>query len=131
MLFRFRSLAILSALLFFALAVAWIFFPDLMLSNWGVEFSSSTGLVSRRAGALYAGIGVMFFLARSAGPSLARSSLIAGFVTACLILAVLGIFELVAGHASSGILLAAVVEIVLAVAFMFVLRTDSTRKSGS
>ncbi|BBP59470.1 hypothetical protein [Pseudomonas sp. St316] len=119
---NFRNLALLTALLFFGLAVTWMFAPAFLLSSWGVDFSGSAGLVGRRGAALYAGIGVMFFLARRAGPSSTRSSLVTGFVSACLILAVLGLFEFVKGHASSGILSAVAIEVLLSVAFIYVSR---------
>jgi hypothetical protein len=59
----FRSLAILSALVFFSLALIWMFAANVMLSRWGVDFSYSVGLMARRGAALYAGIGVMLFSA--------------------------------------------------------------------
>ncbi|WP_200884318.1 hypothetical protein [Dickeya undicola] len=127
---RFRPLAILSALLFFVIAVAWISVPDLMLASWGVDSSRSAELVSRRSAALYAGVGVMLFLTRNVAPSPARSSLMKGVVVTCMILATLGIGEFVAGHANSGILLAAVLEVVLALAFLSVIRTDSRGQAG-
>lgn len=117
---NFQSVAILVALVCFALASVWMFAPELLLSNWGVEYSSSTGLVSRRAAALFAGMGVMFFTARKAEPSVARSALITGFVTACVILAVLGLFEFSSGHATVGILSAVLIEVALALAFLSV-----------
>lgn len=120
---NFRSLATLTALVFFSLALTWMFVPNLLLSNWGIEFSAPVGLVGRRGAALYAGIGVMFFLARNATPSPARSALVAGLVVACLMLATLGGFELVAGHANSGILTAIVIEVALTLAFLYVGRT--------
>ncbi|QWT39364.1 hypothetical protein [Dickeya dadantii] len=122
---RFRPLAILSALLFFVLAVAWMSVPDLMLANWGVDFTSSAGLVSRRSAALYAGVGVMFFLARNVAPSQARSSLMKGVVSTCMILAALGMGEFIAGHANRGILPAVVLEVLLALAFLSAIRTDN------
>lgn len=114
----FRSLAILIALIFFSLALTWMLAPNLLLSNWGIEFSSQVGLVGRRGAALYAGIGVMFFSARNAEPSPARSALVAGLVVACLTLAALGVFELVAGHANLGILAAVFIEVALTLAFL-------------
>lgn len=120
---NFQSVAILVALVCFALASVWMFAPELLLSSWGVEYSSSTVLVSRRAAALFAGIGVMFFTARKAELSVARSALIIGFVTACLILAALGLFEFVSGHATVGILSAVLIEVALALAFLFVAGT--------
>ncbi|CAM3123580.1 hypothetical protein BZK31_16670 [Pseudomonas floridensis] len=121
---KFRHLATVSAILFWALAVSWMCVPAQMLANWGVGFSSETGLVSRRAAALYAGIGVMLFMARHAVPSLTRSALVGGLVTACLILAALGVFELVAGHATPAILSAVVIEVLLSLAFLVVQRRE-------
>lgn len=113
----FRTLAILSALLFFALALIWLFAPDLVLSSWGVELSDPVGLVGRRGAALYAGIGVMFLLARNAEPSVARSALISGFMVSCSVLAALGVIEFVTGNAEPGILVAVLIEIALVLAF--------------
>ena len=114
----FRSLAILSALGFFVLALVWVFAPNAILSSWGVAFSYPVGLVSRRAGALYVGIAVMLFRARNAEPSPTRSALVAGFVVACLTLAALGVYELITGHASRNIAGAVFIEVVLALAFV-------------
>ncbi|WP_092397716.1 hypothetical protein [Collimonas sp. OK412] len=117
---HFRALATLSALLFFALALIWMLAPQLPLSDWGIEFTSSAELVSRRAAALYAGIAVMLFSARNAEPSMARSALIKGVVVACFMLATLGILELVTGNASPRILIAVFIEVALMLAFLFV-----------
>ena len=116
----FRSLAILCALVFFSLAFTWMLAPDLLLSNWGVELSSSAEVVGRRGAALYAGMGVMFFSARNAEPSPARSALLGGAIVTCLILAVLGVFELATGHVEVGILTAVFIEIALVLAFLIV-----------
>ncbi|HSI21812.1 MAG TPA: hypothetical protein VK959_02205 [Methylophilaceae bacterium] len=116
----FRSLAILSALVFFSLAFTWMLAPDLLLSNWGVELSSSAEVVGRRGAALYAGMSVMFFSARNAEPSPARSALLGGAIVTCLILAVLGVFELATGHVGVGILTAVFIEIALVLAFLIV-----------
>ena len=123
---NFRNLAILASFIFFALAITWMLAPNLFLASWGVDFTSSAGLVGRRGAALYAGVGLMLFSARNAEPSLARSALIKGFVVACLILAALGVFELATGHANSGILTAVFIEVALVLAFLYVNRTDTT-----
>lgn len=122
---NFRNLAILASCLFSALAIIWMFAPNLFLASWGVDFSSSAALIGRRAGAVYAGVGLMLFLARNAEPSLTRSALVRGVVFACLILATLGIFELATGHANSGILGAVFTEVALVLAFLYVNRTDT------
>jgi len=97
-----------------------MFAPVLMLSAWGVELTDSVGLVTRRIAALYAGIAVMYFLARNAEHSATRTALIVGTITACLILAILGLYEFAAGHASNGIIGSVIIECVLVMAFLYV-----------
>jgi len=91
-----------------------------MLAHWNLGASPSADLVARRGAALYAGVGVMVFMARGAAPSPARSALLAGMVTACSLLAALGIGELASGHAGRGILVAVMLEILLVLAVVFV-----------
>ena len=121
---RFRPLATVTALLFFALSAILMFLPAVVLANWGVGFNESIGLVCRRSAALYAGVGLMLFLARKAEPPPARSALVSGFVFACVIPAGLGAFELASGRVNSGILPAILVEVALAIAYLLVARAE-------
>lgn len=121
---RFQPLAILTALLFFALAAVFMFRPALMLSNWGIGFDESLGVICRRYAANYAGFGLMMILARRAEPSSARSALISGVVFIGMTLAGLGAFELAAGRVNSGILPAIVIEVALSIAWLLVVRTE-------
>jgi hypothetical protein len=116
----FYRLSVFSSVLFAVLSIILLFAPVIMLSAWGVELTDSSGLVSRRIAALYAGIAVMYFFARNAAHSATRSALIVGTITACLILALLGVYEFIAGHASDGILISVLIEIVLVLAFLYV-----------
>lgn len=122
----FKSIAQVSALTCFALAIVWSVFPELLLSIWSVEFSGSTGLVCRRAAALFAGLGIMLFKLRDASPSPIRSAVTTGFVVACSLLALSGMIEFAIGHAGPGILLAVAVEIVLALGFHLADRPEVT-----
>lgn len=115
---QFRPLAIVTTLLFAALAIIWMFLPATALSGWGVPFTESAGLVSRRAAAFYAGIAVMFWRARNAPPSEGRAALVAGLITACLLIAALGLFELTMGRTNNGIFLAVTIELLVATAFL-------------
>jgi len=99
--------------------MVWFFAPKLLLSIWGIAYSHPVGLVSRRGAALFLCIGIILFLARNAGPSPTRSAITIGFVVGCLALACLGIFELVKKSAHIGILSAVILEIILALAFIF------------
>lgn len=119
-LLSFYRLSVFSSILFTVLAFILMFAPVLMLSAWGVELTDSVGLVTRRIAALYAGIAVMYFLARNAEYSATRTALIVGTITACLILAMLGVYEFATGHASNGILLSVLIEVFLILAFLYV-----------
>jgi lysylphosphatidylglycerol synthetase-like protein (DUF2156 family) len=120
MILKFKQVAIITALVFLSLAVILVSAPDLILASWGVEFSASVGVVARRGAALYIGIAVMFFLARNSEHSTARTALIYGMITSCLILAALGAYEVATGNAASGILPAIFIEIALVIAFTYV-----------
>lgn len=117
-LLSFYRLSVFSSILFTVLAFILMFAPVLMLSAWGIELTDSVGLVTRRIAALYAGIALMYFLARNAEYSATRTALIVGTITACLILAILGVYEFATGHASNGILLSVLIEVFLILAFL-------------
>jgi len=113
----FRAVAITASTICFALALIWILFPQLLLWIWQIDGPEPALLVARRGGALFLGLGAMLLLARDAGPSPARSAIASGLALGCATLAALGAYELAAGHAGLGIVLAIIVEIALALAF--------------
>lgn len=100
--------------------MTWMFAPLYLLSEWGVNLSTAAGLVGRRAAALYAGIAVMFFMARNAAPSTTRTALNYGMITSCTMLALLGAYEFSTSHATNGILAAIFIEVALVLAFLYV-----------
>lgn len=121
----FRYLTTLSAFLFFGIAATWLLAPATMLAGWGVPFDGeSIGVVGRRAAPLYAAIGVMLYWVRKAPPSEGRTAVVAGFIVACLSLAMLGGVEWAAGRVSSGIAPAIVLEVGLSIAFILVVCND-------
>lgn len=119
-LLSFYRLSVLSSILFSLLAIILMFAPDKMLAGWGVELTIAVGLLARRIAALYAGLAVMFFMVRNAEHSTTRTALIYGTITGCMILAILGVYEFATGHATSGILSAVFIEVVLSLLFMVV-----------
>lgn len=122
----FRVVAVFCACLCLALALAWVLAPQWLLFLWGVEYSGPTRLVAWRGAALFAGLGIMFFMVRHAPPSQARFAMVCGFAFACFALALLGIFELVSGHAGVGILSAVLVEVVLGLVLVKVARGQAS-----
>jgi hypothetical protein len=116
------TLATVSAAICGALALAWMCVPDLPLSIWGIETSYQTGFVGRRCAALFAGLGLMLWLARHSEPSSARKAMSLGLAAGCFILAVLGLAEYATRHANAYILPAVLVETTLALSFLVVER---------
>jgi hypothetical protein len=114
----FHFLALFTAALFLLLAITWMFAPTRLLAAWGVTFSETAGMVGRRAGALYMGIALMFFLARNAAPSTTRDALVYGLISTCMILALLGMDEFAKGRANKGILTAVLIEVALCLLFL-------------
>jgi hypothetical protein len=97
------------------LGLRFIFAGASVLKEWGIEATDGPLVMGRRIGALYLGLAVMFFLGRTAGPSDLRSAVCLGTGGAIALLAFLGFFEFSAGRVSSGIIVPAIVEVVLAV----------------
>jgi hypothetical protein len=114
----FKTIAVITAIIGLVLGAAYLFVGDLVISRWQIEPTDSVLLLGRRIGVLYLGLALMFFLARSAPVSVARTALSAGFASALMILALLGIYELTAGHVGSGFLVSAAIEFVLALAYI-------------
>lgn len=116
----FFTVALITSLICFMLAVVWLLFPVRLLQVWQVPYTKSAGLLARRSAALFLGLAVMFFMARHASPSPLRSDLSSGIVVACALLAGLGIVEFAAKRAGPAIWLAIVTETAIAAAFMLV-----------
>lgn len=114
----FNILAVVTAGIFILIAMVWLLAPGRFLVAWSIKDSAETRLVGRRVAALYAGVAIMFFAARQAEPSIIRSALIYGLVSTCLILAVLGCYELLKGRAGKGILAAVLIELLLSMLFL-------------
>jgi hypothetical protein len=116
----FRIMAYVMTLAGGVLGLRFIFAGASLLREWGIETAEGPLVVCRRLGALYLGLALLFFLGRSATPSDLRSAVCLGIGGASALLAFLGIFELRAGRVSSGVIVPAVVEMVLAAGFAWV-----------
>lgn len=127
---KFSQLAIVTSVVFFILATLWMFFPEQFLTQWGIEPTPGTGVISRRCAAFFAGVGVMCLLARNAELSPARYALAAGISTISLILAVLGIVEWREGHVNGQILFAVFIELFLGTAFLLSNRAVKQNLTG-
>ena len=121
---RFKTVAVITAVILFVLGLGYFFFGALIVGRWQVEPTASVILLARRIGCLYLGLSVIFFLARSAPRSAVRTALSIGTVVVTLLLAGTGAYELALGHVGKGILASAAVEFLLGLAFVSVLFTE-------
>jgi hypothetical protein len=116
----FRLVALIMTCAGCLLGLRFIFAGDSVLKEWGIEATAGSLIVSRRIGALYLGLALMFFLGRAAAPSDLRSAVCLVMGGAIALLACLGLFEFQAGRVSAGIFRSVVAEAVLAVGFVWV-----------
>lgn len=115
----FSRLAVVTSLLFFILATVWMFFPEQLLTLWGIEPATGTEVIARRSAAFFAGTAVICLLARNSAPSHARYALAAGISTISFITAASGFVEWQKGHVNGQILIAVFIELLLGTAFLF------------
>jgi hypothetical protein len=120
----FKTIAIITAVVAFALACAYFFVGELVVGRWQIQPTESVLLFGRRIGSLYLGLSVMYYLARSSPVSVARTALSAGTAVALSVLALLGIYEVAVGHAGPGLMVSVAVESLLALAYIRVLLTE-------
>ena len=126
----FRIIAVITAIVTFVLGTGYLFAGALLVGRWQIEPTESVLLLGRRIGALYLGLSVMYFLARSAPVSLTRTALSAGTAVALSLLVLLGVYELTAGHVGTGILVSVVIEFLLALGYIRILYTDKRDAAG-
>lgn len=126
----FRIIAVITSIVTFVLGAGYLFAGTLLIGRWQIEPTGSVLLLGRRIGALYLGLSVMYFLARSAPVCIARTALSAGTAVALSILVLLGVYELTAGHVGTGILASVVIEFLLALGYFRILYTDKRYAAG-
>lgn len=120
----FRNMAIATAIVTFLLGSGYLFAGEIIVGRWQIEPTISVLLLGKRIGALYLGLSVIFFIARSAPVSVARTAISAGTAVAVALLSLLSIYEFAVGHAAGGILVSATIEALLAVGYVRVLFVD-------
>ena len=121
---KFRILVVVSAILSFLLGAGYLFFGGLLIGRWGIEATSGMLLLGRRMAALYLGLSVMFFLARSAPVSVPRTAISAGAAIGMSLLALIGVYEFSASRVGPGILPSVIVEALLALGYIWILFTE-------
>lgn len=126
----FRTLSVITAIVTLAVGVTYIFVGALVIGRWQIQPTESVLLLGRRMGALYLGLSVIVFLARSAPVSAARTAVCTGAVVVCSLLAILGVYEFSAGRAGAGILASVLVEALLALGYLWIVIADQRGALG-
>ena len=121
----FKNLMIAGCLLFAALAVGLVFAPTLFCTLFGLPSDDSALVMARRAGVLMVGFSILTYVLRNLPPTPLRHNVMKGFIVKLLLMAGLGIIELISANVGTGILLAVVTEIAFALAF-WTTRNDIT-----
>jgi hypothetical protein len=117
----FATIALVLSILLLALGAGWLFSGGTFYKQWGIGESHRGTLGARRIGAIYLGLGLMLYLARTAPPSELRTAVCAGVLAVLVLLALLGAFEFFSRKAGAGMLSAVLVESLLAGCFAWVL----------
>lgn len=120
----FKTTAIITATVSFVLGCAYLFLGNLVVARWQIEPTDAVLLLERRIGALYIGLAVMYYVARLAPISLARTALSAGTAVALSGLACLGVYEFASGRVGPGIFVSAGIELLIAFAYIRVLYSE-------
>ena len=121
----FKNIMIAGCLLFAGLAVGLVLAPSLFCTLFGLPSDQSALVMARRAGVLMVGFSILTYVLRNLPPTPLRHNVMKGFIVKLLLMAGLGIIELISANVGTGILLAVVTEIAFALAF-WTTRNDIT-----
>jgi hypothetical protein len=111
----FATMTLITALATLGLGLGFLLAPAAMLKPWGLDNPVAAAVQSRRIGAVYLGLAVMLGLARNGATD---TAIALGVITVTGLLALTGLNELRLGHVGKGILVAVIVEVLLAAGFL-------------
>lgn len=113
----FKNMMIAGCLLFAGLAVGLVLAPSLFCTLFGLPSDQSALVMARRAGVLMIGFSILTYVLRDLPANPLSHNVMKGFVVMLLLMAGLGIVELMSANVGAGILIAVVTEIAFALAF--------------
>lgn len=114
-----KTLFMAAACLTLLLGVGWLFFPQGMLSSWGVAGDALTVYLARRYGGLLFGYAAILWLSRASASSPARTAILAGGVVVTVIMTVVSLLGALTGVVGSMIWSAVAIEALLAASFVY------------
>jgi hypothetical protein len=123
--FDFRNLCILSSAFSFGTFAVLMIYPPAIYLLFGIDSSLSTDVMSRRASILFLSVGVILWGQRNIVDTDARSALALGMFVFMSSFVVLGLAEFMRGSVGAGILLAVLIELLMALLFLKVLKGEN------
>lgn len=114
----YQRVAILGTVLFAMLFAGLVIAPILVIGPWGVAVTPEAAFMGRRLAAAFLGFAVLCFLSRNLPAGAARRAISFGIATALLCVAGFGVWEMLRGFASPGILMGIAVELGFAFGFL-------------
>lgn len=111
----------LASLLIAVLGCGWLLLPEAMLGRWGVQTDPVGLFLGRRYGAMLLGYAVILWLGRAAGPSAARTAILAGGAFVTCFIALVSAGGALTGIVASGAWITVAVEGLLACGFLYFL----------
>ncbi len=122
-----KALLSVAAIVTGLLGLAWVLVPEQMLGGWEVSAGSVAAYMGRRYGGLFFGYSVILWLTRGAGPSGARTAILAGSAVVTTVMAIVSVVGGLSRVVGSGVWGAAAIEALLAAGFGYYFFT--TRKA--
>ena len=125
-----------SAALFLVLALLLFFAPRTFLDGLGLDMTTSTDFLARRASVLLLSLAVLCFFGRKAKSGVARQALALAMLAATGLMALLGTIELVRGATTVAILKPVAIEATCAACFFLIWWRDrpadlASRRGGA
>jgi hypothetical protein len=126
----FRTVATITSILLFILGAGYLFAGGIVVGRWNIQATGDVLVIARRIGAIYLGLSVLFYMARTVPASAARIAISAGATTVLSLLVALGIYEFLAERVGPGIFGSVGVELLLAIGFIVVLVGERRGDAG-
>ncbi len=113
-----KALFVATAVITFALGVAWTLFPGPMLGGWGVHGDEATTYIARRYGGLFFGYAAILWLSRRSDSSPARTAILAGSAVVTTVMAIVSVVGVVTKVVSPVVWGVVALEGLLAIGFI-------------
>lgn len=113
----YKNFSTVVSILFFALFVTLVALPEIVYWLFGLQGNELGDFFAKRAGMLFFGLTILCFYSRNTKSKEAENLVALSVGAAMAIMALLGVYEFAWGNAGLGILLAVIIEVLIAVGF--------------